>query len=211
MPITIDDLEAAGFTSEQILRVIAAERERRQRKVRAKWRTDKQRRRGVVSTDVHPETGGVSTKVHPAMRMSTNVRVDPPPHSSVSPPPSRLEPNGSNLSGPTIARRKVPLPDDWNPVVLEQDAAELARFKDYARANRKLYADWDAAWRNWKSSPYRKANGGRPNGHGRQLPEGNVSIADIHKIADEYRRREEASRADLFRTPDDAGSNRRRG
>jgi len=82
--------------------------------------------------------------------------------------PSRLEPSGSNLSGRAKRKPKVPLPDDFNPVVREQDAIELDHFKDHARAIDRRCADWDAAWRNWLRSPYRKPNGGHGNGNGRR-------------------------------------------
>lgn len=39
----------------------------------------------------------------------------------------------------------------WDTSRLE---TELAKFKDYAIANGKLYADWHAAWRNWVRSPF---------------------------------------------------------
>jgi hypothetical protein len=79
--------------------------------------------------------------------------------------PSIQVPSGTSISG-RDRKRKQPLPENWNPIIAEADAAELQRFKDYARANSKLYADWDAAWRNWKTSPYRKSNAGQSNGNG---------------------------------------------
>ena len=62
---------------------------------------------------------------------------------------------------------KTTLQDDWNPLIAPEDRAELERFKDHARAHGSLYANWDAAWRNWRTSPYRKANAGHANGNGR--------------------------------------------
>jgi len=88
--------------------------------------------------------------------------------------PSRDLSEGKSI----LPRKKRALPDDWNPVVAEADAVELQRFKDHAKANARRCADWDAAWRNWLSSPYRKPNGGHSNGNGRS---GSV-LAVIEKI-----------------------------
>jgi hypothetical protein len=63
-------------------------------------------------------------------------------------------------------RAKTSQPDDWHPEIAPTDATEFGRFTDYCKANGRLYADWDAAWRNWKSSPYRNAGG--HNGQGRR-------------------------------------------
>jgi len=116
--------------------------------------------------------------------------------------PSRLVSNDTNLSG-RATKRKRPLPDDWNPIIREDDAAEFQRFRDYAKANGKLYADWDAAWRNWKTSPYRKSNGGHTNGNGRQRQE---TIEERGKrLADACRQREQELGSGVFRTPDNVG------
>jgi len=69
--------------------------------------------------------------------------------------------------------RGEPLPVDWEPdrefarskgfsegQINEQEQ----RFRDHAAANRRLQADWPAAWRNWITSPYQRA--GPVNGHG---------------------------------------------
>src|SRR5262249_34066847 len=78
-----------------------------------------------------------------------------------------IEPKGS-ISRKTLsvgrARARRTLPADWNPGVAEADAAEVAKFRDYCQAHGKQYVDWDAAWRNWLASPYRKPNGGNGNG-----------------------------------------------
>jgi len=63
--------------------------------------------------------------------------------------------------------RKTVMPVDWRPTVAEEDTLEFERFANYCKANAKLYADWDAAWRNWRTSPYRGKNGSlhvRPSG-----------------------------------------------
>jgi hypothetical protein len=80
-----------------------------------------------------------------------------------------------------------------------EDSAEFDRFTDYCKANGKRYADWDAAWRNWRTSPYRKTNGAQGNGRGKETP-----IEQAKRLADEWTRRERA--AGIYRSPDDAGS-----
>jgi hypothetical protein len=72
--------------------------------------------------------------------------------------------------------RLTTLPDGWSPPTLcvpgwspEKVERELQRFKDYAIAHGKRYSRWDAAWRNWVSSPY-QSNGGNGNGHPPQTP-----------------------------------------
>jgi hypothetical protein len=56
-------------------------------------------------------------------------------------------------------RAKTSQPEDWHPEVAPADQSEFQRFSDYCAANAKVYADWNAAWRNWKTSPYRNAGG----------------------------------------------------
>lgn len=77
-------------------------------------------------------------------------------------------------SPPTQKRQskkpKTRLPDGWRPESLDpSDEAEFARFRNSALAHGRLYADWEAAWRNWKTSPYqtqRRTNGTVQNGSG---------------------------------------------
>lgn len=44
---------------------------------------------------------------------------------------------------------------------------EIQRFFDYAKAHNKLYADWDAAWRNWCRSPLQRVSNGTDRENGR--------------------------------------------
>jgi hypothetical protein len=69
------------------------------------------------------------------------------------------------------AKPKTPLPDDWHPVIATKDAAEFERFKNSAKDHARRYADWDAAWENWKTSPYQKPAG-------KNLKERNREIMD---------------------------------
>jgi hypothetical protein len=81
---------------------------------------------------------------------------------------------------PKTPRGKRPMPADWHPIIAEKDRGEFLRFTDYCTAHAKRYANWDAAWRNWKSSPYRKPNGGAQNGR-RQ-----GSLLDVTDRIEEY-------------------------
>src|SRR5262245_47955534 len=57
--------------------------------------------------------------------------------------------SSTSVSGRAKRKPKVPLPDDFNPVIQVTEADELERFKDHARSTARLCADWNAAWRNW--------------------------------------------------------------
>lgn len=55
----------------------------------------------------------------------------------------------------------------WSP---EREQAEFHRFRDHALANGKRYKDWQAAWRNWVTSPYQQTlKHGAGNGTGNAL------------------------------------------
>jgi hypothetical protein len=68
------------------------------------------------------------------------------------------------LSTPPKRPRATELPEDFDELISEEDVqwamnhlklsakevlGETAQFKDSARAKRRLYADWPAAWKNW--------------------------------------------------------------
>lgn len=84
------------------------------------------------------------------------------------------------LSAPSkkVSRRTTrPIPAEWQPTLAHADLAKSInvnmkdteeRFRDYLASTGKLYADYDAAFRNFiKNAP--KFNGG-PNGHGGSRP-----------------------------------------
>ena len=94
----------------------------------------------------------------------TRRHVTPP---KVPPTPPLITPSRSE---PKKVLRSMPI--DWSPSLevaekrgwpRERAISEAQRFKDFAEANGKRYANWDAAWRNWVTSPYQTAKG---NGHG---------------------------------------------
>jgi uncharacterized protein YdaU (DUF1376 family) len=94
--------------------------------------------------------------------------IDSPKQENLSPAQSENSKMNSLPSRRARAKPRTSLPDDFNPVVKLEEASELEHFKDYVRANGKLYADWNAAWRNWLRSPYRNGNG-VARGRGRQV------------------------------------------
>ena len=99
-------------------------------------------------------------------------------------------------------RAKTTLPENWHPMIAMENSAEFDRFVDYCKANGRTYSDWDAAWRNWLTSPYR--NRGQQKGRGKETP-----IEQAKRLADEWTRRERA--AGIYGPPDDAGGHRSRG
>jgi uncharacterized protein YdaU (DUF1376 family) len=84
---------------------------------------------------------------------------------------SQPEKKEDGANAPTARARKTPLPHDfvpdrelprsvgWSESAIDQ---QIERFKDSARAHKRLYADWPAAWRNWVRSPFQTAE--KPNG-----------------------------------------------
>src|SRR5215472_1065006 len=181
MPPSIKELRDLGLTDKQVVDVFEIY-EREHKAQRAIWREQKRNWRANVQKT---STG----------RPADKGRIEEERKKEL---PSIEVLRGTSISG--RAKRKRPLPDDWNPVIAEADAAELQRFRDYAKANNRLYADWDAAWRNWKTSPYRKPNGehsnGRPQRHASQV---------AYDLADEWRRREaDIERGGLFGAADNA-------
>lgn len=74
------------------------------------------------------------------------------------------------------AKKLYLLPADWQPNgsgfkaaeaqgwSFEKTNQEIQRFKDHAQANNRRQADWNAAWRNWVTSPYQQ----KANGHGKR-------------------------------------------
>lgn len=102
--------------------------------------------------------------------------------------------DNTNIDMPTVTRdvtrnalpeparkrpSKSPFPEGWTPDDLSpEDSSEFERFRDHALKNDSRYARWDAAWRNWKTSPFRKAGGG-VNGSNREIGNAGGSFATI--------------------------------
>ncbi len=90
----------------------------------------------------------------------------------------------------TRAKGKHPLPANWKPAPLKPDGQagliaarkpagwierQLSKFKDHALQNRRLCADWDAAWRNWIKQADEIDDKQRTNGMGRNQPSDGLS------------------------------------
>ncbi len=105
----------------------------------------------------------------------------PSRHGDARPPPSKVPPI-TPLNTPPLSSKpkrvsrtagKCAMPDDWSPDVRFAEArglteaqieTEAQRFRDHAAAKGRRCANWDAAWRNWVTSPFQtqgKANGKR--------------------------------------------------
>lgn len=118
------------------------------------------------------------------------VKLTPPPV-TVSPPPVTLSPGGDTVSPLTtfepsrtrqseakasVARKRTPIPEDWEPRVAEIEFAakhglgpealerETAKFKAHHTAAGKTMANWSAAWRTWvlNAEEWRKARTPEP-------------------------------------------------
>ena len=194
MPISITILRAAGLSDTEILRVIEqqeivdeAAKAKVREQTRERTRRWRERMRDVCDASPSSPASHKEERKEPKERRNTLTDV----------------PIGTSVRVRDAKRPKVPLPADWNPVVRVEDAAELERFKDHARAKDAHYADWDAAWRNWLTSPYRKANGWHANGRPKETFD-----EQCKRLADACRERERELGEGLFRTPTDVGSRR---
>jgi hypothetical protein len=148
MYITIATLRAAGLSEAQIVKVVDfAEKERlANRREVNRNNQRKHRARKHVTAD------GAD-------------RCDTPIYKDTSLLPS--------LEKKRKKGRKIDMPADWKPTVSSEDEGEFERFKRYCKANDKTYVDWDAAWGNWRTSPYR----GGQNGTNRQKGDRSHSIS----------------------------------
>ena len=100
-----------------------------------------------------------------------------------------------------VSRRKpyTPFPEGWLPKNFEPHLRhEFDRFRDHALQKDRRCADWDAAWRNWLSSPYQHR--GQSNGHQEPKP-GVVSV--FKRMEEEFARRAggEQREADILSLP----------
>jgi hypothetical protein len=92
--------------------------------------------------------------------------------------PSKVSPTTPLNTPPRSEPYRVlrSLPADFSPDIdfaaykgfpREKAVEEAQRFRDYALAHDKKYRDWDAAWRNWLTSPYQEKgkSNGKPTVH----------------------------------------------
>jgi hypothetical protein len=147
----LDELIARGVSSKTIqavVELIANDKAITDRRANDAARQQRHRQRNVTSRDV--------PLCHVTQR-------DP---LMVSPITPSLTPSSKPKRVSRSTARRVPIPDDWLPDAdyatargwsLPHVQTEAQRFRDHAKANNRLQADWPAAWRNWVTSPYQKA------------------------------------------------------
>ena len=133
---------------------------------------------------------------NPRLRDPDNDGVNPPDKAHM--PEARKKEPEANASGKKHAIPKTfMLTPERHAVAVgkgiphERVAAEFERFCTWAIANNRKYANWDAAWRNWCSSPYQQSHQNSPSSPGqRPSPPGSSGIvrASMAVIAANSRR-----------------------
>jgi hypothetical protein len=130
------------------------------------WRSDKQERRGHVQRDSNGTFSAVqtdNTRTADGVRGVSTVR-DPDPERDPDPPPPLrgVPPPVDSVVKPKRAKPGMACPPSaataaeigrWLSLHGFPDPdgdREFAKFLDHHRAKRTIFADWPAAWRNWK-------------------------------------------------------------
>lgn len=144
-------LANAGTPMDLVMEVAESLAEARAAERLLEKRREKDRERKRNPRNSTESTDGAET----AERVSLDKEKPPTPPKEINPFPHTRD---------TRAKAKHPLPANWQPIALKADGQagriietwqagrierELSKFKDNALQNRRLCADWDAAWRNW--------------------------------------------------------------
>jgi hypothetical protein len=149
--ITIAMMRAAGISEAQILRVIEEEQAERREKERIKKR--KQRARPQDGGDIWGQAQKPQQDQTPCPGDKRDISL-----SLVSKKDLPSKERKGVRGKPTL----IPLPDDWQPKGPQRDPTEADEFRDKARAKGWVYANWDAAYRNYQNHPeynHRNKNG----------------------------------------------------
>jgi hypothetical protein len=136
MIVTVAMLRAAGLSEAQIICVVEMVDKEDIAGQRERWRIQKQNQR------LRPQMSALSA-APPLLRRSNNTK-----------------PKKEARKKPTL----IPLPDDWQPKGPQRDPTEPDEFRNKARAKGWMYANWDAAYRNYQDHPeynHRNKNGGQ--------------------------------------------------
>lgn len=177
----LDALIAAGATREQIVAAMKADIAEREADEAARLETKREcnrerQRRHRASRDVTPVTRDAC---------DNNELVSP----NKETPQTPKEINPHPRTRDARARAKT-LPDNWQPEPFKPDGQagliaarkpvgwierELSKFKDHALQNRRLCADWNAAWRNWVKRADEYDGQQRTNGLARNQPNDGLS------------------------------------
>jgi hypothetical protein len=138
--ITVAMMRAAGISQAQILRVIELEQAERiaSRREQNRRASQKQRARQKISADSADSADASLSLV------------------------SKKETLSKERKGVRGKPTLIPLPDDWQPKGPQRDPTEADEFRNKARAKGWVYANWDAAYRNYQNHPefnHRNKNG----------------------------------------------------
>jgi len=155
MRLTIKTMRAAGLNDAQILKVLEeADAEQRER-----WRIIKrnQRLRPLDMVDCED----IEDKVDTALTIEAK----------------KIRKERKKVS-------KTPLSESWIPAESDFDPAELREFKNSALAHNRRYANWNAAWENWKDSPFnhRRRKNGTFQSHPGQPSSGAITPETFAKV-----------------------------
>lgn len=106
-------------------------------------------------------------------------------HGKLHPPPSYTTPPSSNSKKNL---KNISMPDDFSPDAefakargwtTEYVSSEFQRFRDHALAKGRKCRDWQAAWRNWVTSPYQPLDINKP---GTKNGAGNPTMAAFDRL-----------------------------
>jgi hypothetical protein len=118
-------------------------------------------RNGCNSYTITPAPYAPPQDMHPRTTCTTPPHVDDIPPAPRAPEPSLTinEPSVRKKArmpaGAVISQKQIEIAQQQGHDA-EEAAAQFERFKAWATANGRQYADWNAAWRNWFLSPYFK-------------------------------------------------------
>lgn len=159
-PEVLDALVAAGATAEMLVAAIKAdaakdEAKKAESRVKAAERQRRHRLSRVTNANID------------VTERDTPLDGPPSPH---TPQPPLNPPASTPLRSVSAApRRASAIPNDWKPTPAGVEFAvgkgmsradiadEVQRFRDHHLGKGSLMKDWDAAWRTWCQSPYRKS------------------------------------------------------
>lgn len=137
----------------------------------------------LASNDAHEKRKNAGAKGGNAKALKTNTKKPSNALAMAKQPEPEPEPDIKReaKASPKRPARKTRMPEDacisQRQIEIaeeeghsaEEAEAQFAKFKDYALANGKTYANWDSAWRNWFRSNFFKpmTGGGYGNGNRR--------------------------------------------
>ncbi|KAF0675094.1 helix-turn-helix domain-containing protein [Profundibacterium mesophilum] len=100
----------------------------------------------VPERDPKGSQSGTQTILEPSLNRNT----------PIVPSPSKQKSRKSSIPANAVISDEMREIAEAEKISQEEAAAQFDRFRDYAVANGKTYANWNAAWRNWLRSPFFK-------------------------------------------------------